>query len=270
MAERKAKTETPANNAQDVQETKAEEVKQSLSDKVVNIRTLKANEIECRIGTINEKGCSLLLYKDARVDMRLLDEVFGPMNWKRDHEVVNGNLFCTISIYDEQKKEWVSKQDVGTESNTEKEKGQASDAFKRAGFNWGIGRELYSAPFIWVKLEQNEVVRNNSGKCSTYTKFSVSEIEYDENREVSKCVIVDGEGKERYRFPVPKQKKQPQQIQQNNPNVFTGKQLKDAISEVNACQSRYAINEVWKKYSVLQQNMEFRNATMEMCKKYPE
>ena len=79
MAERKAKTEAPA-NVQEVQETKVEEVKETLSDKVVNIRTLKANEIECRIGTINEKGCSLLLYKDARVDMRLLDEVFGPMN----------------------------------------------------------------------------------------------------------------------------------------------------------------------------------------------
>lgn len=264
MAERKAKTEAPV---KDDQEAKTDEVQQTLSDKVVNIRTLKANEIECRIGTINEKGCTLLLYKDARVDMRLLDEVFGPMNWKRDHEVVNGNLFCTISIYDEQKKEWVSKQDVGTESNTEKEKGQASDAFKRAGFNWGIGRELYSAPFIWVKLESGEISKNTSGRCSTYTKFSVSEIEYDENREVSKCVIVDDKGKERYHFPVPKKEQQPQQ---QNPNVFTGKQLKEAIAEVNACQSRYAINEVWKKYSAIQHNMEFRNATMEMCKKYPE
>lgn len=264
MAERKAKTEAPA---QEVQETKVEEVKETLSDKVVNIRTLKANEIECRIGTINEKGCTLLLYKDARVDMRLLDEVFGPMNWKRDHEVVNGNLFCTISIYDEQKKEWVSKQDVGTESNTEKEKGQASDAFKRAGFNWGIGRELYSSPFIWITLESSEITRNNSGRCSTYTKFSVSEIEYDENREVSKCIVVDDKGKERFRFPTSKKKQQPQQ---QNPNVFTGKQLKEAIAEVNACQSRYEINEVWKKYSAIQQNMEFRNATMEMCKKYPE
>ena len=104
MAERKAKTDVPEkDNQEEKQEEK--EVQQTLSDKIVNIRTLRANEIECRIGTINEKGCTLLLYKDARVDMRLLDEVFGPMNWKRDHEVVNGNLFCTISIYDEKKKE---------------------------------------------------------------------------------------------------------------------------------------------------------------------
>ena len=219
-----------------------------MDGKLAGIRTLKANEIECRIGTINEKGCTLLLYKDARV-----------------YDTGMVNLFCTISVYDERKKEWVSKQDVGTESNTEKEKGQASDAFKRAGFNWGIGRELYSAPFIWVRLEPGEISKNTSGRCSTYTKFSVSEIEYDENREVSKCVIIDDKGNERFSFPARKQ-----QPRQQNPNVFTGKQLKDAVAEVKACQSRYAINEVWKKHSVLQQNMEFRNATMEMCKKYPE
>ena len=100
-----------------------------------SIRPLLASEIECRVGTMKPdgSGCSLLLYKDARVDMRILDEVFGEMNWKRHHDVVNGNLFCTLSIWDNEKKEWVSKQDVGTESSTEKEKGQASDAFKRAG-----------------------------------------------------------------------------------------------------------------------------------------
>ena len=123
-----------------------------MSEEKRQIRTLLADEIECRVGTINEKGCTLLLYKDARVDMRLLDEFFGPTNWKRSHELINGNLFCTVSIWDNEKKEWVSKQDVGTESNTEKEKGQASDAFKRACFNWGIGRELYSAPFIYMVL----------------------------------------------------------------------------------------------------------------------
>ena len=122
------------------------------------IRLLKADEIECRVGTVSKDntGCSLLLYKDARVDMRMLDEVFGPTNWKRSHEVINGSLFCTLSIWDSEKKEWVGKQDVGTESYTEKEKGQASDAFKRAGFNWGIGRELYTAPFIWIKLANND------------------------------------------------------------------------------------------------------------------
>lgn len=268
MAERKAKTEAPEKENQEV---KKEEVQQTLSERVLNIRTLKANEIECRIGTINEKGCTLLLYKDARVDMRLLDEVFGPMNWKRDHEVVNGNLFCTISIYDEQKKEWVSKQDVGTESNTEKEKGQASDAFKRAGFNWGIGRELYSAPFIWIKLEPTEISKSTSGRCSTYTKFSVSDIEYDENREVSKCIIVDHNGTIRYQFPNPKeqQKSKPEQPQQNS-SVFSGKQLQEAIDEVRACRSRAEVNAVWKKHAAMQNNLEFKNEIQMICKKFPK
>lgn len=106
---------------------------------------------------MKQNGCSLLLYKDARVDMRMLDEVYGPNNWQRSHELINGNLFCTISVWDADKGVWVNKQDVGTESNTEKEKGQASDAFKRAAFNWGIGRELYTAPFIWITLDSSEV-----------------------------------------------------------------------------------------------------------------
>lgn len=267
MTEEKTKVEDPEKENQEIPKG---EVQQTLSERVVNIRTLRANEIECRIGTINEKGCSLLLYKDARVDMRLLDEVFGPMNWKRDHEVVNGNLFCTISIYDEQKKEWVSKQDVGTESNTEKEKGQASDAFKRAGFNWGIGRELYSAPFIWVKLDSGEIVKNQSGKCSTYTKFSVGDIEYDENREVSKCIIVDDKGVIRYQFPRPKEQKANERPQQNSSVVFSGKQLQEAIDAVKSCKSRAEINAVWKKYTAMQNNLEFKNEIQIMCKRFPK
>ena len=112
------------------------------------IPLLTKEDIECRIQSVNDKGAVLLLYKTARADMRILDEVFGAMNWQRHHEVVNGNLFCTISIYDADKGQWVSKQDCGVPSNTQGEKGEASDAFKRAGFSWGIGRELYDSPFI--------------------------------------------------------------------------------------------------------------------------
>ena len=110
------------------------------------IRLLRADEIECRIGMINEKGLSLLLYKDARVDMKILDEVYGQFNWQRKHEVIGGNLYCTVSIWDDEKQQWISKMDVGTKSNTEQEKGEASDSFKRACFSHGIGRELYTAP----------------------------------------------------------------------------------------------------------------------------
>lgn len=141
------------------------------------IRRLEASEIDCRVAQGSEKGVSILLYKDARVDQRILDETFGPMNWQRSHQIIDGRLYCTISIWDDDKKAWVGKQDVGTESNTEAEKGQASDSFKRAAFNWGIGRELYSAPFIWIDKEHCEMkqYKDRAGKVkyTTYDKFAV-------------------------------------------------------------------------------------------------
>ena len=138
-------------------------------------RYVKADDIECRVATVSEKGCSLLLYKDARCDMKILDETVGPENWQRSHELINGNLFCNVSIYDDDKEMWISKQDVGTESYTEKEKGQASDSFKRACFNWGIGRELYTAPFIWIK-SGDVTLQQKNGKFTTYDKFRVEQI----------------------------------------------------------------------------------------------
>ncbi len=160
------------------------------------IRLLKADEIECRLQQIKENGYLALLYKDARCDMKILDETFGILGWKREHEVINGNLFCTVSIWNEAAGQWISKQDVGTESNTEKEKGQASDSFKRACFNIGIGRELYTSPFIWIKPLQGEIQKGNK----VYTKFKVSEIEYNENREITKLKIIDGDDNLRYTY----------------------------------------------------------------------
>lgn len=166
------------------------------------IRLLKANEIDCRVNTINEKGLTLLLYKDARVDMAILDETYGVGNWKRTHEVINDNLFCNIEVWNDRIHEWIKKQDVGIESYTEKEKGQASDSFKRAGFNWGIGRELYTAPFIWIQpRDAEEIFKNSREAFTTYTKFTVKEISYNENKEISKLVIVDEKNKVRYKYP---------------------------------------------------------------------
>ena len=168
------------------------------------IRLLKADEIECRIATINEKGLSLLLYKDARVDQRILDETFGIFGWKRSHQCIDGNLYCTVEIYDKDSGEWISKQDVGTISYSEKEKGQASDSFKRACFNWGIGRELYSAPFIWIPAgtaaiqSKESDSRNKEKKYYCYDRFSVSSIEYNGDREISSRVIVNEKGQAVY------------------------------------------------------------------------
>lgn len=162
---------------------------------MVEIRKLTANEIEARVSTLSEKGASLLLYKDARVDQKILDEVFGVYGWQRTHQLIGDRLYCTIEIWDDDKKQWVAKQDVGTESNTEKEKGQASDSFKRAGFNVGIGRELYTAPFIWVPADKIAISKKTdyTGKERLYTndKFEVAEIGYDDNGEINKLKIVN-------------------------------------------------------------------------------
>jgi hypothetical protein len=116
---------------------------------------LKIKDIDFRVQSINKGGyATILAYKDARVDMNRLDEVCSPLNWKREHTRDNAN--CIVSIYDADKKEWIGKEDTGAESFTEKEKGLASDSFKRACFNWGIGRELYDYPVIQVKLLPEE------------------------------------------------------------------------------------------------------------------
>ena len=156
-----------------------------MSDKKRMFRLLHADEIDCRISTINEKGLSLLLYKDARVDQTILDETVGPDRWQRNHKLLDGKLFCNVGIRFERENgfgEWVWKQDVGVESYTEKEKGQASDSFKRACFNWGIGRELYTAPFIWIGSDKCNITKKNDGKCVCYDKFSVGEIEYTDGK----------------------------------------------------------------------------------------
>lgn len=155
----------------------------------MEFRKLKADEIECRISTCSEKGVALLLYKDARVDQNILDESVGMMNWKRSHQLIGDRLYCTVSIYNAERGEWVDKQDVGTESYTEKEKGQASDSFKRACFNWGIGRELYTAPFIWVSAQDCNVTKRGV-KYTCYDSFDVKDIAYTDNK-ISALTIIN-------------------------------------------------------------------------------
>lgn len=153
---------------------------------MTEFRLLEADEIEVRVAQVKANGASLLLYKDARVDQNILDETVGSMNWMRRHTRENAN--CIVSIWDGEKQMWVDKEDTGVESNTEKEKGLASDSFKRACFNWGIGRELYTSPFIWITADKMKIV-DDKGKFKTYDKFSVEKIAYDEKRRISGLAI---------------------------------------------------------------------------------
>ena len=148
---------------------------------------LTAEDIEVRAARITDKRVELLLYKDARCDMRILDEAVGPMNWMRSHEIIDDVCYCTVSIFDESKNQWIAKQDCGTPGDFEAVKAASSDAFKRACFNWGIGRELYTAPRIAFWVEQDgevlcNVSKNRQDRWVTYDDFSVRKVEIEDHR----------------------------------------------------------------------------------------
>lgn len=144
----------------------------------MEFRSLRADEIECRVQQTTARGVMLLLYKDARVDASVLDETVGVFGWQRRHEVINGKEFCSVSVKNPDNGEWVSKQDCGTESSTEKAKGESSDAFKRACFSWGIGRELYTKILIFIECK-TEAKNGKFVMIDKYAKFTVSNIETD-------------------------------------------------------------------------------------------
>lgn len=158
----------------------------------MEFRLLREDEIELRVGIQGVEGVSLLLYKDSRCDMTILDETVQPENWQRAHSRDNAN--CTVSIWDAAKGQWISKEDTGTASRTESEKGLASDSFKRACVNWGIGRELYSSPFVWVRMNKLPT-RQRNGKTEVMAdRLHVSHIEYDKpSRKITALDIVNSD-----------------------------------------------------------------------------
>ncbi len=181
----------------------------------IAFRDLKANEVECRIGSVSKKGTglSLLLYKDARCDMNILDETVGAENWQRRHYECKGNLFCEVAILAENG-EWVKKSDCGVESYTEKEKGEASDSFKRACVNWGIGRELYTSPYIWIPKEKCNI-ENDKGKFVCYDSFEVESIKI-ENKVITALSIKNTKTK-KVVFSFPTSRKGNQETQSSTP-----------------------------------------------------
>lgn len=211
--------------------------------KNTEIRLLRADEIECRVGTINERGLSLLLYKDARVDQKILDEAFGMYGWERTHQSIEGNLYCTVRIWDSEKAQWIEKQDVGTTSYTEKEKGQASDAFKRACVNVGIGRELYSAPFIWISSSKANIQKRDN-RYTTSERFQVREISYNEMREIAAITIVNDRGVVVYEY----QEKKNSSKNQNTTNRITELQKKELENELK--RTGVDIEKVLRRYEL--------------------
>ena len=157
---------------------------------------LTADQIEVKVKQVSAKGAVLLLYKTARTDMELLDAVVGPMSWAVDYREIKGNLYCGIGITEDGER-WVWKWDCGIESRADgdgnEKKGEASDAFKRAGFKWGVGRELYTSPFTFAKVETEKNDRGQYVMKDKFARFTVKEIGY-EGRSVSRLVIADNRG----------------------------------------------------------------------------
>lgn len=223
----------------------------------MTFRPLRADEVDVRVSQCKPNGVSLLLYKDARCDMNILDETVGPERWQRHHSRDNAN--CTVAIYIPHMDQWVEKEDTGTESNTEAEKGLASDSFKRACFNWGIGRELYTAPFIWVPAD-GCTIKQDGQKSKCFDRFRVSDMTVEAGKITSITIVNDSrKGTVVYRFgsQEPRREITEQQAQEPAPRAqkpatrlteASAARLREAAAQINInlpeLLRRYHVNEV--------------------------
>jgi hypothetical protein len=237
------------------------------------IRTLKASEIDCRIGQVfqSKKAVSVLLYKDARCDMAILDELVGPENWQREHYECKGNLFCRVGIRNQETGEWVWKSDCGVESATEAVKGESSDSFKRASVAWGLGRELYTAPFIYIQCTDKEW---NNGKPRL--DLSVMAITYNDQREIDGLMIVDKDGDVRFDMCSRVKPKKEAVKAEEAPLDNEVKPLNQVLQELRECRSRKEIlalnNEVKMHYGQYAEHpsQEYISLLNDMCKAFPK
>ena len=215
----------------------------------LNFRKLRADEIDVRIGsTKSDKGTSLLLYKDARCDMNILDETVGAMNWQRHHTRENAN--CIVSIWDDEKSQWVSKEDTGTESFTEKEKGLASDSFKRACFNWGIGRELYTGGFIFIP------VGTMSKDDIKYANFQVSTVTYDDAGNIKDLIIKVGK---KVIFNKNKTVEEDNQEQSEPTTKKEPKNTKATKEQIDRFKELHSMDEITKAISFFKEKYKFKS-----------
>lgn len=213
----------------------------------LTFRKLRADEIDIRAGQIRDTYATLLLYKDARCDMNILDETVGAMNWTRQHSRDNAN--CAVSIWDSEKSMWISKEDTGTESNTEAEKGLASDSFKRACVNWGIGRELYTAPFIRVNNDQVTIVKSKTGRLIIKEDLVVQTIEYTGNS-ISRLVIATTDGNAVYTWPWKSNAQPPVQPQQPPLKPFTPPESKPVkVTQEEVFSPNDLIEDIKRRYN---------------------
>ena len=204
------------------------------------MRNLRKDEIEVRVASTQNNVAQLLLYKTARTDAAILDETFGQFNWQCSYSEIKGNLFCTISVRDPNTNEWISKSDCGAESNIEKEKGEASDAFKRAAFRWGVAIELYDTPRIKIPIEESDMY--NGRFCQT---FSLKDIQISPDHKITSLTIQDRRGNVRYTYNAQK----PQLIQENTERFDFSQPIRVAATAQPKRKTRYTNDEFIKRMS---------------------
>lgn len=233
-------------------------------------RNLRADEIMVRPTDTKYKGSALLLlYKDARVDMQILDETVGQENWQKKFYEVKGNLYCSVGI--KIGDEWIWKDDCGMEGNTDPAKSEASDAFKRACFNWGIGRELYSTPKIRIKCPDSYYFNNDKMNMT----FQVSDIQFDNNKQCISLVVADRFGNVVYDWHIgqktitpqpevqmiqPKQQNSGFQLQKrNNPTDQNGRLAKPLYLDVVKSETVERLQTIYNMYPELHNNQYFKD-----------
>lgn len=235
----------------------------------MTFRLLRADEIEVKVKQVTANGIALLLYKTARTDMDLLDEEVGPENWQCEYETIKDNLYCKIGVWCESKSQWIWKQDCGIESRADgdgnEKKGEASDAFKRAGFKWGIGRELYTSPFIWVKSDVVPTVAAGKGykMANAFERFHVSKIQYNEKREITALEIANDKNRTVYTFGTKTAVKVAPMAQQTNKEVLEIQmgELSDQVkAEIQSAQTIEELMAVYKSYEHTEPLLDLKHA----------
>lgn len=236
---------------------------------MLKFRPLTADDVEVRISTVKKNGVQLLLYKDARVDQNVLDESVGAENWQKKYEMIGGNLFCSVGILVDRGagiKEWIWKQDVGVESYTEKEKGQASDAFKRACFCLGIGRELYTAPFIWISADKVEIKDAGKDTYKCYERFAVRSMTVSDGR-ITALSVINSKGIEVFSYgkrTAQSAIQEPMQVYEQKPMLVTDAEIK--ILEAELARTGVAKQTICNAYHVNDLS-EFTLGQYNSCKK---
>ena len=200
---------------------------------------LNKDQIEVRVGQVSEYGYTLLLYKTSRTDAEILDQIVGIGNWQKRFytlqgvgvgDTVRSIVVCSVGIYDEDKHEWIWKDDSGTEGNIEQDKSICSDAFKRAsgGSCWGIGRELYYTGRIYVKGgTQKKQYGSGYELDDKFARFEVKDISWNEKPlSLKRLVIVDENDKVVFSYPKgtnvqPQAQKPTQNAKQDNGGAIT-------------------------------------------------